>query len=240
MSTTIMAACWPMQMAPTPKAVLISLADNANDQGECWPSIPKICERTCFSERTVHAAIKWLEDIGLVVADRSNGRHTRYTVRPEAYKPPQELHPRSSRTPAAPAVQPPQISQKPPQLPQSPPQELRSNRKEPTRTVRSNRQGDAAVAADLLPELPVNLVKDFLAIRKAKRLPLTETAVDGMKREAAKAGITLESAVRMCCERGWASFRSDWLARDGAPAAGQAVYGQQQQRDPNALPRLVA
>ncbi len=100
-----------MQMAPTPKAVLISLADNANDHGECWPSIPKICERTCFSERTVHAAIKWLEDAGLVIADRSNGRHTRYVVKPEAYQPPaaaappQLLHPRSccGGTPAAPA-----------------------------------------------------------------------------------------------------------------------------------------
>src|SRR5260363_362367 len=61
MSTIIQAACWLLQLPPTAKFVLILLADNANDQGVCWPSIPKICERTCFSERTVHGAIKWLE-----------------------------------------------------------------------------------------------------------------------------------------------------------------------------------
>ena len=233
MSTTIMAACWPLQMPPTPKAVLISLADNANDHGECWPSIPKIAERTCFSERAVHAAIRWLEEAGVVAADRSNGRHTRYVVTPDAYQPPQEVHPRSSRTPAAPAVKPPQEVQEPPQLPQSPPQQLRSNRKEPTRTVRSNRQVKPVPGADLLPGLPVKLVADFLAVRKAKKLPLTETAVEGIRREAAKAGLTLEAAVRHCCERGWAGFNADWLARD-------AGHAQQPAHDPNRLPRLVA
>ncbi|MFX3669770.1 helix-turn-helix domain-containing protein [Xanthomonas arboricola] len=131
MSTLIMSKCWPMAMPPSPKAVLISLADNANDQGHCWPSIPTICERTCLSERTVHSAIRWLESVGLVAADRSNGRHTRYVITPDAYEPPQQLHPRSSCTPANAAVEPPQNLHKPPQMPQSPPQQLRSNRKEP-------------------------------------------------------------------------------------------------------------
>ena len=94
MSTVIMAACWPLQMPPTPKAVLVSLADNANDAGLCWPSIPTISERTCFSERAVQNAIRWLEEQGYVVADRTNGRHTRYTVNPSP-------NPRTSCTPAA-------------------------------------------------------------------------------------------------------------------------------------------
>ncbi|HCL3300057.1 TPA: helix-turn-helix domain-containing protein, partial [Pseudomonas aeruginosa] len=34
MSTIIMSACWPLQgLTPAQKAVLISLADNANDEG---------------------------------------------------------------------------------------------------------------------------------------------------------------------------------------------------------------
>ncbi len=80
MSTHVMGKCWPLQMAPTPKAVLISLADNANDQGECFPSIDTICLRTCFGRTAVIEAIQYLEDVGLVVADRSNGRRTRYTI----------------------------------------------------------------------------------------------------------------------------------------------------------------
>jgi hypothetical protein len=83
MSTVMMAACWPLQMPSVAKAVLISLADNANDHGECWPSIDTIAERTCLHRATVMRAIATLEALGHVVADRSNGRHTRYTITPK-------------------------------------------------------------------------------------------------------------------------------------------------------------
>lgn len=80
-----MAKCWPLQMPPTPKAVLMSLADNANDAGDCWPSLAKVCERTCFGKTAVIKAIAWLEEHGALEADRTNGRHSRYTVTPEKY-----------------------------------------------------------------------------------------------------------------------------------------------------------
>lgn len=39
MSTIIMSQCWPLQgLSVTQKAVLISLADQANDDGVCWPA----------------------------------------------------------------------------------------------------------------------------------------------------------------------------------------------------------
>lgn len=80
MSTRIMGLCWPLKLPPTVKAVLISLADNANDSGYCWPSIDAICERTCFGRTAVIAAIRQLEASGIVVANRSNGRHTTYIL----------------------------------------------------------------------------------------------------------------------------------------------------------------
>lgn len=83
MSTTVMAACWPIQTSPKAKAVLISLADNANDFGECFPSIAFIAKRTCMSTASVIRAIHELEMAGHVVTDRSNGRHSRYIVTPK-------------------------------------------------------------------------------------------------------------------------------------------------------------
>jgi uncharacterized protein YdaU (DUF1376 family) len=53
---------------------------------------------------------------------------------------------------------------------------------------------------------------DFLQIRKAKKSPLTQTAIDGITREAAKAGLTLGNALAVCCERGWQGFKADWMA----------------------------
>jgi hypothetical protein len=80
MSTMVMAVCWPLPMPPTPKAVLISLADQANDQGVCWPSIETITTRTCFGERAVRNAIRWLETAGLVKVEIGAMKANRYTV----------------------------------------------------------------------------------------------------------------------------------------------------------------
>ena len=52
---------------------------------------------------------------------------------------------------------------------------------------------------------------DFLAIRKAKRAPMTTTALKGIEREAGKAGLTIQEALALCCERGWQGFRADWI-----------------------------
>lgn len=56
---------------------------------------------------------------------------------------------------------------------------------------------------------------DFLAIRKAKKSPLSPTALHGIEREASKAGLSLEAALSMCCSRGWQSFKADWVKEDG-------------------------
>lgn len=51
-----MSACWPLQgMTATKKAVLISLADNANDDGVCWPSISTIGVRSDSTNPTDHS-----------------------------------------------------------------------------------------------------------------------------------------------------------------------------------------
>ncbi len=80
-----MSACWPLRMPPPAKAVLISLADMANDDGYCWPSIERLCERTCFGRTAVIDAIYWLETHAVLKAHRNNGRKTTYTVTPDTF-----------------------------------------------------------------------------------------------------------------------------------------------------------
>ncbi len=97
-----MSACWPLQgLTPAQKAVLISLADNANDEGVCWPSVAKIAERTCLSERAVQQAIKVLNECKALSIEARQGRSTMFTVTPAAFAPPQKIHPRRKCTPAA-------------------------------------------------------------------------------------------------------------------------------------------
>lgn len=53
---------------------------------------------------------------------------------------------------------------------------------------------------------------DFLSLRKAKRAPLTETALVAIQREAEKAGWALEAALTECVARGWQAFKAGWVA----------------------------
>lgn len=78
--------------------------------------------------------------------------------------------------------------------------------------------------------------KDFLQIRKAKKAPMNDTALIGIQREAGKAGLTLQRAIEISCERGWQSFKADWVAEDKAVQATVTVPGRNG-RDP-ALQKL--
>lgn len=73
--------------------------------------------------------------------------------------------------------------------------------------------------------------QDFAALRKAKKSPLSATALQGIEREAVKAGLSLEAVLSMCCSRGWAGFKAEWLNKTGATStptkngAAMASYG---------------
>ncbi|MBQ9240539.1 MAG: DUF1376 domain-containing protein [Duodenibacillus sp.] len=56
--------------------------------------------------------------------------------------------------------------------------------------------------------LPDALVADWIRSRGSKKL--TQTAIDGFKREADAAGWTLERAVRFSIENGYQGFRHNW------------------------------
>jgi hypothetical protein len=66
-----------------------------------------------------------------------------------------------------------------------------------------------------IPPISENLLSDYLKVRKAKSAgPLTETAFKGIKREAEKAGLTVEQAIEYCCKRSWVGFESAWYLKD--------------------------
>ena len=73
------------------------------------------------------------------------------------------------------------------------------------------------LAALLALGVDAQVAADWLAVRKAKRAALTQTALDGMVAEAHKAGISVAQAVRICAARGWQGFRASWNWRDDVP-----------------------
>jgi hypothetical protein len=78
---------------------------------------------------------------------------------------------------------------------------------------------------------------DFKTLRTKQRAPITATALAGIEREAAKAGLSLEDALRVCCERGWRGFKADWMANAKAPGATQ--FGKPEEPSRYARPGLI-
>jgi len=82
--------------------------------------------------------------------------------------------------------------------------------------------------------------QDWLKLRKAKKAAVTQTAIDGIQREADKAMVSLQAALEMCCERGWTGFKAEWLQpkqshgyQDKNLGAARAIFGDE--RNFNAL-----
>jgi hypothetical protein len=59
---------------------------------------------------------------------------------------------------------------------------------------------------------------DFLLVRKAKKAPVTATAIVRIRSEAEQAGWTLERALQECVSRGWIGFNHTWVAEPAAKA----------------------
>lgn len=71
MSFKLVAAVFDMKVGnPLRKMVLIKLADQANDEGVCWPSYESIANSCEISRRSVVTHIQWLEDNGFLWIER--------------------------------------------------------------------------------------------------------------------------------------------------------------------------
>jgi len=55
--------------------------------------------------------------------------------------------------------------------------------------------------------------QEFKSLRKAKRAPITQRAIDAISSEAQKIGWTLEKALEECVVRGWQAFKADWVVK---------------------------
>jgi hypothetical protein len=93
---------------------------------------------------------------------------------------------------------------------------------------------------------------DWLAVRKAKNLPLTPTAWADTKAEAEKAHVSIAEAIKASASNGWGGFRASWLHGKDVPLNGasrpinrqlaveaenQRVLGEWLGKQPEAIPQ---
>lgn len=82
MSIAIMAQCWPVECRQTLKLLLLALADNADDDGLCWPSIDTIARKCCTDRRNVFRQLGELEALGQISREQRSGHSNLYHVHP--------------------------------------------------------------------------------------------------------------------------------------------------------------
>jgi hypothetical protein len=74
MSNTSLSWAWPIAITGPKKAVLVALAEHADDHGICWPSLSRLALYSGVCDRAVRNAIRELEASGLIRTERSLGR----------------------------------------------------------------------------------------------------------------------------------------------------------------------
>lgn len=159
-----MSAVWEMDgIDGTECLVMLALADHADDEGRCYPSIRRLADRSKLSERGVQKVIGRLIEKGFVSVVQCGGRRgaNLYIVSttPERRSSLNDVHPRTTFT------TPPNHVRKTPE-PRSP---------EPSGTIIEPSESNGARDA-LLTVLSQEAADAFIDHRRAKRAKLTVKA----------------------------------------------------------------
>ncbi len=201
---------------PLTKLVLVKLADNANDDGVCYPSYKRIAIQCEVSRPTAISHVKKLEAMKyLSIRERKteNGNATNvYILHPENWE---EVEPFTSKPALPPLVN--ELNQ--PSKPALPPLVNELNPEpsiEPSDNHHIKKTTQKSEAEMLLEQFGITgqLAKDFIAHRKAKKGVINQTQLNRLQKQADKAGISICEAVEICIERNWQGFNASWDWRD--------------------------
>ena len=209
MSMRLMAQAMSIKVGnPLRKLVLIKLADNANDDGICFPSyqyIADVCEISKASARTHIDALIKMGFVSKKARKNKDGSSSNlYLLHLEKGMPADStgMPADSTGMPADSTGGMPADST------------ITCHSSEPVNEPKKTSQKNTALS--LLAEFGITgqLADDFAEHRKSKKAAITRTALEGFQREAHKAGIPLAEAITISIERNWQGFKAEWNWRD--------------------------
>lgn len=167
MSVRVMTLVWAIDLPDSEKIVLLALADCANDEGHCWPSMRTLAKKCSKTDRTVQAAIKALVDSGHLTRREVPGKGCNYTV-----------HPRNSFTPET----------------ASPPKQVRDTPEAASDKPSKNHQSNSKTRGTRLPEdwEPAALTESLAAISLADAAKELERFRDWAAAAPGEKGVKLD------------------------------------------------
>lgn len=228
MSFRLVKACWDLSIPSTEKMVLMCLAEHADDEGKCWPSVRTIARKCSKSVRTVQSALKNLGELGYFEIEDLVGRGRIYRLnQSKICTPAESAAPQKSCETGAESAQYPRKNCV------DPAQNLRPNRSVSDKEENNNKSTGRATRKrgvskpDYFPRgdwCPEGLWSDFLENRRRKKLANTATAFKGfcddLERFATPAWPPLR-LLEYATKKGWASINPpDEDDYDGALRSG--------------------
>ena len=193
---------------PARKLVLLKLADNANDDGICFPSYQYIADKCEMSKRSAISHIDDLIKMGFVT---KKARKNKDGSSANLYL----LHLEQGSEKSALGGENISLGSEKSALggsEKSAP--ITSHSLEPvTESKKTTQKSEFEM---LLEQFGISgqLAKDFITHRKAKKAPITETAMNGFLREANKVGLSVAESVAISIERNWQGFKATWYLKD--------------------------
>ncbi|MCK8898436.1 helix-turn-helix domain-containing protein, partial [Haemophilus influenzae] len=199
---------------PARKLVLLKLADNANDDGICFPSYQYIADKCEMSKRSAISHIDDLIKMGLVTKkarkNKDGSSANLYLLHLEQGSEKSALGGSEKFAP------------------------ITSHSLEPVNEPKKTTQKSES---EILLErfgITGQLAKDFITHRKTKRGAISETQLSRLQKQADKAGISICEVVEICIERNWQGFNASWDWRDEKLRTSQAQKMSFEEK--NALP----
>ncbi|KAL1036585.1 helix-turn-helix domain-containing protein [Haemophilus influenzae] len=179
---------------PARKLVLLKLADNANDDGICFPSYQYIADKCEMTRRSAISHIECLIKMGLVSKKERKNKDGSIS---NLYFLHLEQGSENFALGGSENISP-----------------ITSHSLEPVNEPKKTTQKSES---EILLErfgITGQLAKDFIAHRKTKRGAISETQLSRLQKQADKAGISICEVVEICIERNWQGFNASWDWRD--------------------------
>ena len=197
---------------PARKLVLLKLADNANDDGICFPSYQYIADKCEMTRRSAISHIEYLIKMGLVSKKERKNKDGSIS---NLYFLHLEQGSENFALGGSENISP-----------------ITSHSLEPVNEPKKTTQKSEAEM--LLEQFGITgqLAKDFIAHRKAKKGVINQTQLNRLQKQADKAGISICEAVEICIERNWQGFNASWDWRDEKLRPNSPHLGQSHRNKP--------
>lgn len=201
MSSEALAWAFSLDIKPSSlKFTLVAMCECANYKtGRITPSLSHLCEITGLDRKTIIASIADLAELGLIT---DTGERCGKTGQIKVYNAAIETVPKAERFRKRNSTV---FSAK----------EYRKRNTEPSREPSFNGSNTRARGIHKPDGVSEQVWSDFVAHRKRLKADITETAMQGILREADKARWPLENVLVEMVSRGWRGFKAEWVQENG-------------------------